>query len=156
MEALFAALEATGPAELLRGGRWSYATVNALHILGIALLVGSILPLDLRLLGVWRSVPLAPLARVLRPAAAGGLALAATMGLLLFSVRAGRYAEIGVMQLKAALILIALANALALARTPSDALERLPRGRRRLHGTLSLCCWVGALFCGRLVAFAEG
>ena len=53
-----AALEATALATGLRNSVWSYPLVNAAHILGVALLVGSIVPLDLRLLGAWRSAPL--------------------------------------------------------------------------------------------------
>ena len=54
MEAFFAALETTAPAQYLRVSRWGYAAVSGAHILGIALLVGAILPLNLRLLGFWQ------------------------------------------------------------------------------------------------------
>lgn len=60
-----AALEATDLATTLRGSVWAYPLVNAAHILGVALLVGATVPLDLRLLGAWRSLPLGPLWRVL-------------------------------------------------------------------------------------------
>ena len=56
----------------LRNSRWTYATVNASHIVGIALLFGAIVPLDLRLMGCWRSVPIQTLARILVPVAAAG------------------------------------------------------------------------------------
>ena len=42
-------------------GVWTYGVVNLAHILGIAMLFGAIVVLDLRLLGVWRAVPLAAL-----------------------------------------------------------------------------------------------
>ena len=38
-------------------GVWTYSLLNLTHILGIASLFGSVLALDLRLLGAWRSVP---------------------------------------------------------------------------------------------------
>ena len=50
-------LEATALARALRDSVWTYPMINAGHILGVALLVGAIVPLDLRLLGVWRSAP---------------------------------------------------------------------------------------------------
>ena len=90
MVGLLAGLAASAVAQHLRSARWEYAAANTAHVLGIALLVGAILPLDLRLLGVWRSVPHQDLARVLVPVAAAGLALAATAGILLFATRAGR------------------------------------------------------------------
>ena len=52
-------------ARWLQGSGTAYLIVNALHILGIGLLVGAILPLDLRLAGFFRRVPLVPLVSVL-------------------------------------------------------------------------------------------
>ena len=71
-----AALEATALAAALRNSVWSYPLVNAAHILGVALLVGSIVPLDLRLLGAWRSVPLPPLWGMLTRTAGAGAVIA--------------------------------------------------------------------------------
>ena len=116
MESFLAALEATGPAQYLRASRWGYAAVNGAHILGIALLVGAMLPLNLRLLGLWRSVPQAELIRVLVPAAIAGFALAAITGFLLFSVKAQDYADIGFFRLKLALILLGVLSAAMLHR----------------------------------------
>ena len=53
MEPLFAAMEMSAIADYLRTSRWSYALVNATHILGIALLLGSIIPFNLHILGLW-------------------------------------------------------------------------------------------------------
>jgi len=66
---LLTALQNLEPVAALRASRWVYPLVNAGHIAGIALLVGAILPRDLRLLGAWRSVPLDLLSRVLLPVA---------------------------------------------------------------------------------------
>lgn len=52
----------------------AYLLVSAAHILGIGLLVGAILPLDLRLLGLLRAAPLAVLAPFLTRVAGCGLA----------------------------------------------------------------------------------
>ena len=65
LETLLADLQATPAAQWLRGARWGYAAVSGGHVLGIALLVGAILPLDLRLLGFWRRVDQKALAGVL-------------------------------------------------------------------------------------------
>jgi hypothetical protein len=154
MEGLLAAIEATGPAEYLRASRWGYAAVNGLHILGIALLVGAIVPLNLRLLGVWRGAPRAMLARVLVPVAATGLALAVTAGAFLFSTRAQEYAGIGFLQAKLALVATGAVAAVLLHRAHGLALERASRRRLALHAVVSTACWLGALACGRLIAFA--
>jgi hypothetical protein len=154
MEAFFAALETTTPAQYLRASRWGYAAVSGAHVLGIALLVGTIVPLNLRLLGLWPSIPQTNLLRVLVPMAATGLTLAALTGFLLFSVRAQEYAEVGYLQVKLVLVLVGLLSAVMIHRAYGLTLEGASQARLRFHALLSLGCWLGALACGRLIAFA--
>ena len=55
-------LEGSALGQLMRtAGVWSYGVVNLVHILGLSTLFGSVLVLDLRLLGAWRRVPLTAL-----------------------------------------------------------------------------------------------
>ena len=91
IETWAATLESLPLAVALKGSVWIYPLINAGHILGIALLIGGILPLDLRLLGVWPSVPVASLWRVLVYTAGTGLGLAMICGGLLFINRATTY-----------------------------------------------------------------
>lgn len=153
MEGLLAALEATALAQHLRAARWSYAAANTAHLLGIAMLVGAILPLELRLLGLWRNVAVDPLARVLVPMAASGLALAICAGLLLFSVRAREYAALGVFQLKLLLVAGGASIAIVAQAARGWQLDRGDRGAMAVIAATSLACWLGALACGRLIAF---
>lgn len=153
MEAALQALEGAGFAQYFRSARWGYAVLNAGHILGIALLVGAILPLDLRLLGLWRSVDRSQLVRVLVPTAAAGLALAAVAGLLLFSVRAGEYAALAVFRIKLLLILAGAILALLVHIRHGFLLHDASDATLRRHALVSMVCWLGALICGRLIAF---
>ena len=154
MEALFAALEGTALAQTLRSSRWIYAGVNAAHIFGVALLVGSVVPLNLRLLGMWRGISREAAVRVLAPVAAAGLVLALLTGPLLFSIRAREYSAVGFLQLKLAFIAVGVLSTLALCRAHGFLLRDAPRARLAGHAVLSLVCWPGALVCGRLIAFA--
>ena len=154
MDSLFAALEGTALAQTLRGSRWLYAGVNAAHILAIALLIGSVVPLNLRLLGVWRGISREAVVRVLAPVAASGLALALLTGPLLFAARAREYSGVGFLQLKLALIAVGVLSALALCRSHGFLLRDASRARLAGHAILSTVCWLGALVCGRLIAFA--
>lgn len=153
------ALQNLEPVAALRASRWVYPLVNAGHIAGLALLIGGILPLDLRLLGCWRSVPLGHLARVLVPLAMAGLGLAVVTGLMMFSVSATKYAGTPLFLVKLALIAAAVTNALLLRRAPDWALARLPdldwqaTPRLRAAGLLSLTLWLAALLCGRFLAY---
>jgi hypothetical protein len=138
---------------------WAYPLINAAHILGVALLVGAIVPLDLRLLGVWRSAPIAPLWRVLTRAAGTGLVLASVFGILLFITRATEYAVSRLFLAKMVVVCAGAANALALRWVlPDDILHKpspggnLP-GRVRLAGVISLLAWLTALTLGRLVGY---
>jgi hypothetical protein len=149
--ALVTALETSSLSEWLRFSRWGYAAINTTHVLGLAVLVGAILPLDLRLVGLWRSVDLLVLARVLVPVAAGGLAVAAAAGLLLFMTRPAEYAGTGLFLIKLLLVAGGTVHALALHYGPG--LARTSPAHRRLAGLLSLTFWTGALVCGRLLAF---
>ena len=149
-------MESTAIAEYLRVSRWGYAAVNAAHILGIALLVGAIMPLNLHILGLWRGVvPREMLARVLVPVAATGLALAVAAGTLLFSVRALEYSEVVFLQIKIVLVTAGTLSALLLHRAHGLSLHDATKGRLIPHALLSMACWLGALVCGRLIAFVD-
>jgi hypothetical protein len=156
VEPILGALEASGIAQGLRYSRWGYAAVNTAHVFGIALLVGAVLPLDLRFLGVWKAVPRAGLVRVLVPVAAFGLALAVAMGALLFATRAPEYADVGVFQVKLVLIATGTIAALLLHTRFGFLLDGASDARLRAHAVLSIFCWIGALVCGRLIAFVAG
>ncbi|HXV80960.1 MAG TPA: hypothetical protein VEG60_13865, partial [Candidatus Binatia bacterium] len=109
-----AALEATALATALRHSVWSYPLVNTAHILGVALLVGSIVPMDLRLLGAWPSVPLAPLWAVLARTSGAGLVLAIVFGTLLFITRATEYIASSIFISKMVVVCLGATNALVL------------------------------------------
>src|SRR3954470_20898046 len=87
-----------------------YPAVEILHILGFVVLVGSILALDLRLLGLGRSIPMQPMAELLLPLSRFGFLLAISMGFLLFSADASHVVRNPAFQTKLLLIMAALAN----------------------------------------------
>ena len=145
-----AAIEASPLATLLRQSRWTYPAVNALHVLGVALLVGAIVPMDLRLIGLWRAeMPLAAVLRLLRPVAAAGALLAIAAGVLLFVVQARDYVGQPLFAIKMTLVAAGLAHALAW----GSALAAAPRPRQRLAGGFSLAVWIPALLCGRTLGY---
>jgi len=154
------ALQDLAPVAALRNSRWTYASVNAAHIVGIALLFGAIVPLDLRLMGWRRTVPIATMARVLLPVAIAGLGLALVAGVALFSIRAARYAATGLFQLKMALVICAVTNVVLLHRavqweTHQSATGVAPPPRLRVAGALSIMLWLAVILCGRMIAFAD-
>jgi len=152
------ALQNTALADALRQSLWAYPIVNAGHIVGLALLFGAIVPLDLRLLGAWREVPLALINRILLPVALTGLALALVTGPLVFSVRATEYAALPLLGIKLALIACALANALLLRLTLAwrawrDSALTGTTPRLQVAGGLSIMFWLAAIFAGRMIGY---
>ena len=156
MEPLLEALASSDIAQMMRQSRWGYASVATVHVLGIALLVGAILPYNLRLLGIARSLPLDRLAALLPPTAMAGLALAIPSGGLLAIGDLPRYAGFETFQIKLVLIVFAVASAVfARARYGGD-LRRASNRQLRHIAVISLAGWLGALVAGRLIAFVHG
>lgn len=153
MEVLLAAMEKWEIAQHLSVSRYTYATVNTLHIFGVALLIGAILPLDLRLLGAWSTIPRESLVRVLSPVAATGLAIAVSAGLLLFTVDAQDYADATVMIVKLALVATGTIAALLLHAAHGRHLHDLSDRRAAIHAMISMTCWLGAMVLGRFIAY---
>ncbi len=149
MNELAAALEATAIAQHLKASRWTYPLVNAGHVLGLALLIGAVVPMDLRLLRLTRRGLLDDVVGLLRPAAAAGAVLAIGCGALLFLAQATDYIANGWFQAKMALLALALINA---ALHPGLAV--LPPARQVLAATLSLALWPAVLLCGRMIGYS--
>ena len=154
MEPLAEALSANAVADWMRVSRWGYAGVNAAHVVGLGLLFGAVATLDLRLLGAWRSLDLAALARALVPVAAAGLALAALSGALLCLAAPADYLASPLFLAKLGLVAAGAVHALAIHMGPGIA--RLGPGARRRAGALSLGCWLSVLVAGRMLGFVLG
>lgn len=149
-------LSATPFAGSLRRSATLYMLANAAHILSIGLLIGAILPLDLRILGFFRTFPLQVLGPFLSRAAAIGAAGALATGFLLFSVRPVEYAGNGAFLAKISLVCLGLLNALALHLQPAwhvAASGGLVKPAVRLAAAVSLAIWMGALVAGRWIGF---
>lgn len=149
---LAAALEAWAPVAALRQSVMVYPAVNALHVLGVALLVGGVVPLDLRLAGLWPRAAVQPLWRVLSRTATAGFVLAAATGPMLFATRASEYAVSALFQAKMVLIAIAGFNTLWLALRVGSETD-LSRLNVRAAALLSMILWGGVLVLGRMIGY---
>lgn len=151
-------LEETALAETLRGGTWIYAGIESVHLLGLALLFGAIAALDLRLIGLSRSLSAMATTRHLLPLAGAGFALSAVSGFLLFAADARALAGNPAFQLKLAFMILAGINAAAFHLGPFRAIVA-GNGRSRpptaaiMMGLGSLLLWTAVVVCGRLIAY---
>lgn len=151
------AVEATGFGRFMREAMWAYPLTEAAHIAGLALLFGSIVVVDLRLLGLGRRVPAGALVALAVPWSLAGFVVAVASGLAMFSAHAAEFIGQPVFLLKMGLILAAGANAALLHRGP---LRRLaanpdadPPASARLAAAASIALWLGVIACGRLLAY---
>jgi len=140
-------------------GVWTYGIVNLIHILGIATLFGSVTVLDLRLLGVWRKVPLAAISKPTVPLAATGFAVAASSGICLLATKATEYVGNPFLYIKFPAIGLGLLNVAVLRSLAAwrehgtRELTHHEQNRLALFGGISLACWLTAISAGRLIAY---
>jgi hypothetical protein len=152
------ALESSGLGQAMRQWLWLYPGVEVVHIVGIGLLFGSIVVLDLRLLGFSRSISVRRLARHVLPWTAGSFLLIIPSGLLMFTAHATEFIASPVFVLKMTLIMTAGLNA-ALFHTitwpAADAWDSggMPPLSARAAGAISLVLWISVIACGRLLAY---
>lgn len=140
----------------LRRSLYLYPALNTVHIFALTLLVGTILPADLRLLGLFPHVPAPPFLRLMTGFSATGLALAILSGFLLFSVKPTEYAANAAFLAKLSLVAAGTLNALAIRFGAAwrRVLAGGPVGTGlRIGALLSLTIWIAALFAGRWIAF---
>ena len=134
----------------------AYLVVNAAHVLGIGLLLGAVLPLDLLLLRSTHGWDLPVLGPFLVRAAATGAALAVATGLWLFSVKPEEYAENPAFLFKAALLVLAVCN-IGLQHRGKHFDTALRSGhapvRVRVLAAVSVILWLSVLVAGRWIGF---
>jgi hypothetical protein len=133
----------------------AYPTILTLHTVGMAIVVGTCVIMDLRLLGIATDVPLTALTRAPRLVWTGFIINAAT-GIALFTTDAEHKATQTVFFVKLSLIFLALAvyariRALVF-KDPRAIVLPLPREVKAL-AILSLMLWTGATVAGRLMAY---
>jgi len=153
-------LQGSALGQTMRGaGVWAYAIVNLAHITGVASLFGSILLIDLRLLGIWRATPLAALSGPATRIAGLGFALAALSGLCMLATNGREYVGNPFLPIKFGAIGLGLVNVLLLRRSRAwrehhtRELSAIEQRTLRVAGGLSLLCWTIALTAGRMIGY---
>lgn len=150
-------LDAVGIGPWARGSSLVYPVANTLHLLGLVMLVGGIGVVDLRIVGLWRTLPIGALSRALTPIALGGLLVMAASGTILFAADGDALARSQTFARKLIVIALALANAAAfrlLWRTKFDDWRGAVPGAARAIAALSLALWLTAGALGRWIAYS--
>ena len=139
------------------GATYWFPLLESIHVLGVAFLVGSILVVDLRLLGVTAlNYTFTTLSKELTRWTWLAFTIAIVTGLGLFISRPGAYADNPAFQIKLGLLICAGLNLLAFRRftvateAAWDTAAIIPRPAR-IAGLLSLVLWAGVIVAGRWV-----
>ena len=143
MDGLLVDLKQSGLGQAMRSSRWLYPAVNTAHILGLALMFGSLVVLHLRTLGLSHGPDLASLDRLVTPVAAAGLVLAIASGAAMFTTDAVKYAGSTLFLAKMALAAAGILNVVWLKR----------KGAAKPAALISLIMWTAVIVCGRLLGY---
>lgn len=156
IESWLHALHGWEAAEFVRRSFYAYPLLNAAHIFSLTLLVGGILPADLRMLGLFQGVAAGPFLQLATTMSAIGLALAAATGFMLFTVQPLEYASNPAFLTKISLVAVGTANALVIRLSGAWRLA-LATGEAtpglKLGAAISIAIWTSALIAGRWIAF---
>ena len=137
---------------------WAWPAAETLHFIGLAMLIGVIALMDLRLLGVAKRLPFAPLHRLL-PWAIAGFSLCLLTGTLFFAGEPFQYIHNSVFWFKILFIALAGTNVLVFYVTDIfHKVENLGPGddappAAKLIAVLSLFLWIGVMYLGRMLPF---
>ncbi len=163
IETLLARLEALPLSVAIAGGTdWPmlFPAIEAVHVVALSLVFGSIALLDLRLLGLAsRDARASTLAGELLPVTWSAFALAAASGSLMFISKATTYYGDLHFRLKFLLLALAGLNMLvfhlgAFRRVAAWDAQLPPPPSARFAGAASLLLWTGVVFMGRYVGFS--
>lgn len=141
--------------DILRNSKYAIPIIQSFHLFGITLLLGSMVILNLRLLGIgFRQLPMAALSRQIWPWAIGGLLLAIASGFLVFVPDPARYAANYAFRTKMVALCVAVAFQFLIYRKVVRSGTAESRSSRNIAvACCSLVLWFLVGWAGRAIAF---
>jgi len=148
--------EATSLGEMIRNSSWAFAVIESFHLLALAVIGGTVLVVDLRLLGFGlRAQPVAEVAREARPWFIASLIVMLMTGVGLFLSEAMKCYASTAFTVK----MTCLATAIAFTFTVRTSVTSADEGRvrsswRKAVALVSLALWFGVAASGRWIGFS--
>lgn len=142
----------------IRESETAFPVIQTVHVIGIALMAGTIAIVDLRLIGaLFRKLPAVTIARPLLPLTWIGFGLVFISGALLFMAQAEKIYGNTFLRIKLALLVIAGLNVILFHATTYKAIESWAEGptpaAARVAGLASLLLWASVIITGRFIAY---
>jgi len=154
-------IDSTAFSTAIRESTWWFPIIETVHVLGIAASAGTILFVDLRLLGIgMKREPLSEVLEQLQPWTLSAFLVMVISGALLFTSEAVKCYHSVFFQIKVGLLVLAAVNAAlfhAKVYPGVEVWDNLPAapGRARMAGGLSLALWIGIIAMGRAIAYGK-
>jgi hypothetical protein len=147
-------IQYAAPLVAMRGSPWFFPLVASVHLIGLATIGGSVLLVDLRLLGVGLSrEPIANLAREAERWLRIGLAITLPTGILLFMCFATKYYWLTAFWVKVASLLMVLAFTFSIRRRVTLGNDSVSPLHGKLVAVVSITLWTSVALGGRLIGF---
>jgi hypothetical protein len=152
-------LEDSGLANHIRASLYIFPFLEALHVMALAVVFGTIVVVDLRALGLAsRHRPFTRMSSELLRITWGAFAVSVATGSVMFTTNARVYAHNTSFQVKMVLLLLAGINMAVFHLTAGKSVTRWDKapaapGIGRLTAALSIAVWIGIIFAGRVIGF---
>ena len=152
-------VEASGLATRIRDSLLLFPLIESTHVLGLALVFGTVLVVDLRLLGIAsRQRSFQRMTSEILKWTWAAFALTALTGLLMFSTNARVYYHNFYFRTKMMLLLLAGVNMLVFELTAGRTIGRWDKAAAappagKVAAILSIAIWVGIICMGRIIGF---
>ena len=156
-EALIDWLKSTSVSQAMSMSPVLWPICEMLHFIGLALLVGGAGLMDLRLMGLMKSVPLTAVMQV-RKWAVFGILINVVTGVLFFIGAPGQYIYNSAWYYKLVFLAVAIANVVIFETRQGTRMLSLPPGQDtpasfKIAGAVSMGSWLMVLYFGRMLPF---
>ena len=156
---LIASLEASGLATTIRNSLFLFPLIESVHVIGLTMVFGTIVIIDLRLLGIASTRrPFTAIASDVFKWTWMAFAVTATTGALMFITNASTYYQSAYFRAKMALLALSGLNMLVFELTARRSIHAWDRNASapasgRAVAVLSLVIWIGVIVLGRWFGF---
>jgi len=156
---LIASLEASGLATTIRNSLFLFPLIESVHVIGLTMVFGTIVIIDLRLLGIASTRrPFTAIASDVFKWTWMAFAVTATTGALMFITNASTYYQSAYFRAKMALLALSGLNMLVFELTARRSIHAWDRNASapasgRAVAVLSLVIWIGVIVLGRWIGF---
>ncbi len=147
-------IENWGLGEAIRESKWLFPVIESVHLLGLAVIGGAILMVDLRLMGFGlRRQSVRQIASDVQPWLIGSLTVMLISGFLLFTSEATKCYYHGAFWVKMTSLALAILFTFTIRRSVTAA-DRFGPVRNRVVAVVSLALWSGVGIGGRWIGFS--